>query len=142
MRLTVRDDGEPVHASGVDPGYGLVGMTERAALLGGTLAAGPGPDRGWVVDAVLPRAGREGPAEEGRPLRHPHDAVARIDAGCMDRLAVVPDRQPKGLILSGRPRTSIRVAFRACRRALVTHSWAMRYAAAPTAGLKRVGDRP
>lgn len=58
LRLTVRDDGEPVHASGVDAGYGVVGMTERATLLGGTLVAGPGPDRGWVVDAVLPRAGR------------------------------------------------------------------------------------
>ena len=57
VRLTVRDDGEPVHASSVAPGYGVVGMTERATLLGGTLEAGPRPDRGWVVDAVLPRAG-------------------------------------------------------------------------------------
>jgi signal transduction histidine kinase len=57
VRLTVRDDGDPVHASNVATGFGVVGMTERAALLGGTLAAGPGPDRGWVVDAVLPRAG-------------------------------------------------------------------------------------
>jgi two-component sensor histidine kinase len=57
VRLTVHDDGEPVHASSVAPGYGLVGMTERAALLGGTLAAGPGPDRGWLIDAVLPREG-------------------------------------------------------------------------------------
>ncbi len=57
VRLTVRDDGDPVHASSVAAGFGVVGMTERAALLGGTLAAGPGPDHGWVVDAVLPRAG-------------------------------------------------------------------------------------
>ena len=57
VRLTVRDDGDPLHASSVAPGYGLVGMTERAALLGGTLAAGPGPDHGWIVDVVLPRAG-------------------------------------------------------------------------------------
>jgi signal transduction histidine kinase len=57
VRLTVHDDGGPVHASSVAPGYGVVGMTERAALLGGTLAAGPRPDHGWVVDAVLPRAG-------------------------------------------------------------------------------------
>ena len=57
LRLTVRDDGESVHASGVASGYGLVGMTERAALLGGTLAAGPRPDHGWSVDAVLPREG-------------------------------------------------------------------------------------
>ena len=57
VRLTVRDDGDPVHASSVAAGYGVVGMTERAALLGGTLEAGPGPDHGWVVDAVLPREG-------------------------------------------------------------------------------------
>jgi signal transduction histidine kinase len=55
VRLTVRDDGDQVHASSVNAGYGVVGMTERAALLGGTLDAGPGPDHGWVVDAVLPR---------------------------------------------------------------------------------------
>jgi signal transduction histidine kinase len=30
-------------------------MSERAALLGGTLEAGPGPDRGWTVAAVMPR---------------------------------------------------------------------------------------
>jgi signal transduction histidine kinase len=56
VRLSVRDDGDQVHASSVSAGYGLVGMTERAALLGGTLEAGPGPDHGWVVDAVLPKA--------------------------------------------------------------------------------------
>ncbi len=56
VRLTVRDDGDQVHASNINAGYGVIGMTERAALLGGTLEAGPGPDHGWVVDAVLPRA--------------------------------------------------------------------------------------
>jgi len=57
VELTVCDDGDPVHASSVAPGYGVVGMTERAAILGGTLAAGPRAGHGWVVDAVLPRAG-------------------------------------------------------------------------------------
>jgi signal transduction histidine kinase len=57
VELTVRDDGEPVHASSVAAGYGVVGMTERAAILGGTLTAGPRPDHGWMVDAVLPRVG-------------------------------------------------------------------------------------
>jgi signal transduction histidine kinase len=52
VRLTVRDNGEA--ASRNPGGYGLVGMTERATLLGGTFAAGPGPDRGWTVDVVLP----------------------------------------------------------------------------------------
>ncbi|HEX7196554.1 MAG TPA: histidine kinase [Candidatus Limnocylindria bacterium] len=56
IRLTVRDDGDPVHPSSVNAGYGVIGMTERATLLGGTLEAGPGPDHGWVVDALLPRA--------------------------------------------------------------------------------------
>ena len=54
VRLTVRDDGAPVVAHRPPSGFGLLGMRERASLLGGTLLAGPGPDRGWVVDATLP----------------------------------------------------------------------------------------
>jgi len=57
LRLTVRDDGDAGSADGSRPGYGLVGMAERAALLGGTFEAGPGPGRGWTVSAVVPRAG-------------------------------------------------------------------------------------
>ena len=59
VRLTVRDDGDasPFGASS-SSGYGLVGMTERATLLGGTLEAGPSPDSGWTVNAVLPRNGK------------------------------------------------------------------------------------
>jgi signal transduction histidine kinase len=53
VRLRVSDDGDS-RAAG-SPGYGLVGMAERAGLLGGTCAAGPNPDRGWTVTAVLPR---------------------------------------------------------------------------------------
>ena len=56
VRLTVRDDGDASSTGRHSAGYGLVGMTERAMLLGGTLEAGPGPDRGWTVNAVLPRA--------------------------------------------------------------------------------------
>lgn len=54
VRLLVRDDGVPSPARGRS-GYGLVGMKERAEMLGGTLQAGPGPERGWHVTAVLPR---------------------------------------------------------------------------------------
>jgi signal transduction histidine kinase len=54
VRLTVRDDGDPVAANRPTSGFGLVGMRERASLLGGTLLAGPGPGRGWVVEARLP----------------------------------------------------------------------------------------
>lgn len=56
VRLVVTDDGEPpARASG--EGYGLAGMRERAALLGGTCEAGPAPDGGWAVTATLPRTG-------------------------------------------------------------------------------------
>jgi signal transduction histidine kinase len=59
VRLTVRDDGDAVPSgAGRSPGYGLVGMSERAALLGGTLEAGPGANSGWTVTAVLPRNGK------------------------------------------------------------------------------------
>src|SRR3712207_2951766 len=57
VRLTIDDDGSA--AGGRAPaGYGLVGMRERAALLGGTFSAGPAAERGWRVEAVLPRTGR------------------------------------------------------------------------------------
>jgi hypothetical protein len=36
------------------PGHGILGMRERAAMLGGTLTAGPTPDGGYLVEAVLP----------------------------------------------------------------------------------------
>jgi len=55
VRLTVRDDGDDSPTSHTPPGYGLVGMAERASLLGGTLHARPHPDGGWTVDAVLPK---------------------------------------------------------------------------------------
>jgi signal transduction histidine kinase len=58
VHLNVCDDGDPGATAAGTPGYGLVGMTERAALLGGTLEAGPRPGGGWTVQAVLPREGR------------------------------------------------------------------------------------
>jgi signal transduction histidine kinase len=54
VRLSVRDDGERV-ASAPRHGFGLVGMKERATLLGGTFSAGPGEGRGFVVTAMLPK---------------------------------------------------------------------------------------
>ncbi|HEY3259832.1 MAG TPA: histidine kinase [Pseudonocardiaceae bacterium] len=58
VRLRVSDDGEsgPVRST-MSPGYGLIGMIERADLLGGVCEAGPNPVRGWTVTAVLPRTG-------------------------------------------------------------------------------------
>jgi signal transduction histidine kinase len=53
VRVTVRDDGARTGRS--RDGYGLTGLRERAALLGGELRAGPGADQGWRVEAELPR---------------------------------------------------------------------------------------
>lgn len=57
VRLRVQDDGDVVGSvPNRSSGFGLVGMSERAGLLGGTLDAGPGPGRGWLVDAAIPRS--------------------------------------------------------------------------------------
>ena len=58
VRLTVWDDGDArPAAAGSSSGLGLLGMAERARLLGGTLEAGPGREEGWTVVAELPRRG-------------------------------------------------------------------------------------
>ena len=56
VRLTIDDDGSAAGGRAL-AGYGLVGMRERASLLGGTFHAGPAAERGWRVEAVLPRTG-------------------------------------------------------------------------------------
>jgi signal transduction histidine kinase len=63
VRLNVSDDGRAAAATArpeglatAVAGYGITGMRERAALLGGTCEAGPAPDGGWLVAAALPRA--------------------------------------------------------------------------------------
>jgi signal transduction histidine kinase len=62
LELCISDTGH--HSDGSAPkqdcrteGRGLVGMQQRAALLGGQVAAGPAPDRGFVVTARLPVEG-------------------------------------------------------------------------------------
>ena len=57
IRLTIDDDGSSGSGGRAPAGYGLVGMQERASLLGGTFHAGPAAERGWRVEAVLPRIG-------------------------------------------------------------------------------------
>lgn len=56
VELVVEDDGEPSLIT-PESGYGLIGMEERAKLLGGTFSAGPKNARGWQVTAVLPKNG-------------------------------------------------------------------------------------
>jgi signal transduction histidine kinase len=53
LQVEVRDDGDgPQPGDGL--GHGLVGMRERVKIYDGELAAGPGPDGGFVLSARLP----------------------------------------------------------------------------------------
>ena len=58
--MTVLDDGHRKTGDGSAPdpsvgsGRGIIGMTERATMLGGRVEAGPAPGGGWRVRAVLP----------------------------------------------------------------------------------------
>jgi signal transduction histidine kinase len=60
LEITVSDDGHGGSPGSAEPGRGLLGLRERLTLYGGELAAGPRPEGGWRVRAVLPLAGVAG----------------------------------------------------------------------------------
>lgn len=63
IRLSIRDDGagfSPQRAEGRPLSFGLSGMRERAALLGGTLLLRSAPGKGATVILELPRASAKG----------------------------------------------------------------------------------
>jgi signal transduction histidine kinase len=66
--IKVRNDVSPAalasNGNGAAPvaGHGIIGMRERAAMLGGQLEAGPTDEGGFLVTAVLPDA--KEPAED------------------------------------------------------------------------------
>jgi signal transduction histidine kinase len=53
IALTVEDDGRGPSGE-LRPHLGLLGMRERVAALGGTLAVGPGNGRGFRIEASIP----------------------------------------------------------------------------------------
>jgi signal transduction histidine kinase len=55
LTVVVDDDGADAGLTGHAPGYGLIGLSERAGLYGGRLEAGPRSDAsGWRVELTLP----------------------------------------------------------------------------------------
>lgn len=51
--IDIINDGQPSHRGG-GGGFGLIGMNERVAALGGTIETGPRPSSGWRVRATIP----------------------------------------------------------------------------------------
>ncbi|WP_226352757.1 sensor histidine kinase [Pseudonocardia sp. ICBG601] len=94
LDLTVDDDGAGPAPGAVD-GTGLTGMRERARSVGGTLAAGPGPEQGFRVHAHLP-APPAGPAATGPTTADP----ATADPAATEPAATEP--APADLLARGR----------------------------------------
>jgi signal transduction histidine kinase len=57
LTIEILDDGRPGLTRPQTSGHGIVGMRERATLLGGSLETGPRPEGGFRVLARLPLAG-------------------------------------------------------------------------------------
>ena len=62
VEIDVVDDGTAPPRTSDGPGYGIIGMRERAAVLGGTLDAAPTAHGGFRVRALLPLDTAAGPA--------------------------------------------------------------------------------
>ncbi|WP_067896938.1 sensor histidine kinase [Actinomadura chibensis] len=63
VEVAVRDDGRGRGRRLPSGGFGLSGLSERVGALGGRLRAGPRPDGGWEVVAVLPVPDGRAPAD-------------------------------------------------------------------------------
>jgi two-component system, NarL family, sensor histidine kinase UhpB len=69
-RLVVQDDGSGVPDDDdlSRPGMGLLGMRERALLLGGTLRMESLPGRGATIRVIFPQSALTGPGEAAGPV--------------------------------------------------------------------------
>jgi signal transduction histidine kinase len=76
LRIDVTDTGRGQPAIAAAGGHGLAGMRERAAAVGGTVEAGPGPAGGFRVAARLPFGGRAADPPADPIADPPADPVA------------------------------------------------------------------
>ena len=85
VRASVTDDGKGLpeadrlgpRGDGLEGGFGMGGMRERAELVGGELEFGAAPTRGTTVRLVVPLAGRPSPAAEDSAAAATADALSR-----------------------------------------------------------------
>ena len=60
VRLSIEDDGVGFDTGDMPPGrYGIVGMNERAKLLGGCLELSSSPGEGTRIEVTIPLEGNE-----------------------------------------------------------------------------------
>jgi signal transduction histidine kinase len=59
LAVRVRDDGAGGPVNDTNAGHGLLGMRERATMLGGRFSAGPATSGGFLVEAELPLTSEE-----------------------------------------------------------------------------------
>ncbi|HEX2317062.1 MAG TPA: sensor histidine kinase [Thermomonospora sp.] len=75
LAVRVRDTGAAAPTMVLDPaqpgGHGLVGMQERATMLGGRFSAGPANDGGFMVEAELPFVREETSRRDAHPAPPP-----------------------------------------------------------------------
>jgi signal transduction histidine kinase len=84
VRASVTDDGKGLpnadrlgpRGDGLEGGFGMGGMRERAELVGGELEFGPAPERGTTVRLVVPLAGRPSAEDEARAAGLSADALS------------------------------------------------------------------
>jgi signal transduction histidine kinase len=84
VSASVTDDGKGLpgadrlgpRGDGLEGGFGMGGMRERAELVGGELEFGPAPSRGTVVRLLVPLAGRPS-AEDIQAAEASLDPVSR-----------------------------------------------------------------
>ncbi|REE98445.1 sensor histidine kinase [Thermomonospora umbrina] len=70
----VLDPSQAAGGSGGPGGHGLVGMQERATMLGGRFSAGPATEGGFMVEAELPFVREETSRSDAHPVPPPgHD---------------------------------------------------------------------
>ena len=67
ISVTVRDDGSGFDPAAATSGFGVLGMRERAELLGGTVTVASAPGEGTVVRALLPASASRGALRLGGP---------------------------------------------------------------------------
>jgi signal transduction histidine kinase len=85
ISASVTDDGKGLpgaerlgpRGDGLEGGFGMGGMRERAELVGGELEFGPAPERGTRVRLVVPLAGRPSAEDEAAAQAAQLDAASR-----------------------------------------------------------------